>query len=93
MHHFSYVYVVEYVIILNQVGTYTFWYFMKWQCVVVLQTIENTLDATESLKKMQDQLHCSDDMLKQWVVDVKQWASSGKDNVIVYINTVGVIGL
>ncbi|RXN06112.1 hypothetical protein ROHU_033007 [Labeo rohita] len=25
---------------------------------------------------MQDQLHCCDDMLKQWVVDVKQWASS-----------------
>ncbi|CAM4549461.1 unnamed protein product [Leuciscus chuanchicus] len=24
----------------------------------------------QSLKKMQDQLHCSDDMLKQWVVDV-----------------------
>ncbi|XP_051993319.1 uncharacterized protein LOC127651503 isoform X2 [Xyrauchen texanus] len=41
------------------------------------KTVENTLDATESLKKMQDQLHCSDDMLKQWVVDVKQWASSG----------------
>ncbi|XP_077065656.1 uncharacterized protein LOC143718478 [Siphateles boraxobius] len=40
-------------------------------------TVENTLDATESLKKMQDQLHCCDDMLKQWVVDVKQWASSG----------------
>ncbi|XP_042604607.1 uncharacterized protein LOC109102519 isoform X3 [Cyprinus carpio] len=41
------------------------------------KTVENSLDATESLKKMQDQLHCSDDMLKQWVVDVKQWASSG----------------
>lgn len=60
-------------------------------CIAVLQTVENTLDATESLKKMQDQLHCSDDMLKQWVVDVKQWASSGKGNVVLYINTVGVI--
>lgn len=62
-------------------------------CFAVLQTVENTLDATESLKKMQDQLHCSDDMLKQWVVDVKQWASSGKGNVVLYINTVGVIWL
>nr|XP_055057891.1 uncharacterized protein LOC129442074 [Misgurnus anguillicaudatus]XP_055057892.1 uncharacterized protein LOC129442074 [Misgurnus anguillicaudatus] len=41
------------------------------------KTIEKTLDATESLKNMKDQLHCSDDMLKQWVVDVNQWASSG----------------
>ncbi|KAK0138712.1 hypothetical protein N1851_024746 [Merluccius polli] len=41
------------------------------------KTVEKTLDVTESLKKMQDQLHCCDDMLKQWVVDVKQWASSG----------------
>ena len=40
---------------------------------------------------MQDQLHCSDDMLKQWVVDVKQWASSGKGNVVLYMNSVGVI--
>lgn len=62
-------------------------------CFAVLQTVENSLDATESLKKMQDQLHCSDDMLKQWVVDVKQWASSGKGNVVLYINTVGVIWL
>ncbi|RXN14756.1 hypothetical protein ROHU_028536 [Labeo rohita] len=42
------------------------------------KTVEKTLEVTGSLKKMQDQLHCCDDMLKQWVVDVKQWASSGK---------------
>ncbi|KAL0146702.1 hypothetical protein M9458_058042, partial [Cirrhinus mrigala] len=41
------------------------------------KTVEKTLEVTESLKKMQDQLHSCDDMLKQWVVDVKQWASSG----------------
>ncbi|KAI2647104.1 Lysine--tRNA ligase [Labeo rohita] len=40
------------------------------------KTVEKTLEVTGSLKKMQDQLHCCDDMLKQWVVDVKQWASS-----------------
>ncbi|XP_046895477.1 uncharacterized protein LOC124480338 [Hypomesus transpacificus] len=40
------------------------------------KTVEKTVDVAESLKTMQEQLHCCDDMLKQWVVDVKQWASS-----------------
>ncbi|KAI7790649.1 hypothetical protein IRJ41_011400 [Triplophysa rosa] len=26
---------------------------------------------------MQDQLHCCNDMLKQWIAEVKQWASPG----------------
>ncbi|RXN35009.1 hypothetical protein ROHU_003915 [Labeo rohita] len=43
----------------------------------ILPTVEKTLEVTGSLKKMQDQLHCCDDMLKQWVADVQQWASSG----------------
>lgn len=42
-----------------------------------LQTVEKTFDVTESLKKMQDQLHCCDDLLKEWIADVKQWASPG----------------
>ncbi|KAL1276441.1 hypothetical protein QQF64_036064 [Cirrhinus molitorella] len=41
------------------------------------KTVEKTAEVTTSLKKMQEQLHCSDDMLKQWIVDVKQWANSG----------------
>ncbi|KAF3834428.1 hypothetical protein F7725_025632 [Dissostichus mawsoni] len=40
-----------------------------------LFTAEKTEAVTESLKKMQDQLNCSDDMLELWVDDVKQWAS------------------
>lgn len=68
-------------------------YKMTAFCIAILQTVEKTLDVTKSLKKMQDQLHCCDDMLKQWVVDVKQWASSGKNSVVLYINTVGVIWL
>ncbi|RXN13634.1 putative protein si:dkey-29d5.2 [Labeo rohita] len=43
------------------------------------KTVEKILEVTGSLKKMQDQLHCCDDMLKQWVVDVKQWASSDRN--------------
>ncbi|KAF3858823.1 hypothetical protein F7725_012024 [Dissostichus mawsoni] len=39
-------------------------------------TAEKTEAVTESLKKMQDQLNCSDDMLELWVDD-KQWASKG----------------
>ncbi|KAL0966187.1 hypothetical protein UPYG_G00292040 [Umbra pygmaea] len=45
------------------------------------KTVEQTLEVTEGLKKMQDQFLCSDDMLEQWVVDVKQWASSGSTSV------------
>ncbi|XP_010769918.1 uncharacterized protein [Notothenia coriiceps] len=41
------------------------------------KTAEKTEAVTESLKKMQDQLNCSDDMLELWVDDVKQWASKG----------------
>ncbi|KAK1879146.1 Androglobin [Dissostichus eleginoides] len=40
------------------------------------KTAEKTEAVTESLKKMQDQLNCSDDMLELWVDD-KQWASKG----------------
>ncbi|RXN36899.1 hypothetical protein ROHU_002539 [Labeo rohita] len=47
--------------------------------VAVKSTVEKILEVTGSLKKMQDQLHCCDDMLKQWVVDVKQWASSDRN--------------
>ncbi|XP_046871087.1 uncharacterized protein LOC124466089 isoform X1 [Hypomesus transpacificus] len=43
------------------------------------KTVEKTVDVAESLKTMQEQLHCCDDMLKQWVVDVKQWASSNRN--------------
>ncbi|KAI9545903.1 hypothetical protein NQZ68_032616 [Dissostichus eleginoides] len=41
------------------------------------KTAEKTEAVTKSLKKMQDQLNCSDDMLELWVDDVKQWASKG----------------
>ena len=54
-------------------------------CIAVFQTVEKTVDVAESLKTMQEQLHCCDDMLKQWVVDVKQWASSSK-KITKYIN-------
>ncbi|XP_046907037.1 uncharacterized protein LOC124488473 isoform X2 [Hypomesus transpacificus] len=40
------------------------------------KTVEKTVDVAESLKTIKEQLHCCDDMLKQWVVEVKQWASS-----------------
>ena len=43
-----------------------------------LQTVEKTSEVSENLKKLQDQMHCWDGMLKQWVADVKQWASSGE---------------
>ncbi|CAL8235428.1 unnamed protein product [Arctogadus glacialis] len=41
------------------------------------KTVEKTCEVSENLKKLQDQMHCCDGMLKQWVADVKQWASSG----------------
>lgn len=41
------------------------------------KTVQKTLTATENLKMMQNQFHCSDDTVKKWVMDVKQWASSG----------------
>jgi hypothetical protein len=37
-----------------------------------------TWEVSENLKNLQDQMHCWDGMLKQWVADVKQWASSGE---------------
>ncbi|XP_046873293.1 uncharacterized protein LOC124465509 isoform X2 [Hypomesus transpacificus] len=46
------------------------------------KTVEKTVDVAESLKTMQEQLHCCDDMLKQWVVDVKQWASSNGVDIL-----------
>ncbi|XP_019900196.1 uncharacterized protein LOC109615410 [Esox lucius] len=46
-------------------------------CSRFKKTVEKALEVTESLKKMQDQFCCSDDMLEQWVLDVNQWASSG----------------
>ncbi|KAL1276161.1 hypothetical protein QQF64_035784 [Cirrhinus molitorella] len=57
------------------------------------KTVEKTLEVTTSLKKMQDQLHCSDDMLKQWIVDVKQWASSGYPNGFTEEGSKGLISL
>ncbi|KAI9541830.1 hypothetical protein NQZ68_026291 [Dissostichus eleginoides] len=44
-----------------------------------VKTAEKTEAVTESLKKMQDQLNCSDDMLELWVDDVKQWASKDRN--------------
>ncbi|CAL8259208.1 unnamed protein product [Arctogadus glacialis] len=43
------------------------------------KTVEKTCEVSENLKKLQDQMHCCDGMLKQWVADVKQWASSDRN--------------
>lgn len=47
------------------------------------QTLKNAHEATVTLKDMQEQWQCSDDTLKQWVAQVKEWASTGKIMVVV----------
>ncbi|XP_030222959.1 uncharacterized protein LOC115551390 isoform X2 [Gadus morhua] len=47
--------------------------------IALSSRFKKTWEVSENLKNLQDQMHCWDGMLKQWVADVKQWASSDRN--------------
>ena len=51
-------------------------------CISILQTLEKTGEVTQTLAKLQAEFHCSDEMLQQWVLDVKEWAKTGMNKVL-----------
>lgn len=53
-------------------------------CIIntVYQTCQRLQDETARLAELKTELHCTDELVSQWLSDVKEWAADGKHEQI-----------
>lgn len=56
--------------------------FNPYYCITVHQTCQRLKDETARLADLKTELDCTDEVVSQWLSDVKEWAAGGKHDQI-----------